>query len=86
MESLKILALPRGGGPTLTMPIFLGGFDTVYMYTEANLKWQWTSKSDHFLPEKDKFSSNFARGTADPEIDFVTWTKFGNQTTWHKLH
>ena len=77
------------------MPIFLGGFDTVYMYTEANLKWQWTSKSDHFLPEKDKFSSNFARGTADPEIDFVT--KFGNHmaqlalvanfaTRWHHLH
>ena len=50
----------------------------MYMYTEANLKWQWISKSDHFLPEKDKFSSNIARGTADPEIDFVTWTKFGN--------
>ena len=23
---------------------------------------------------------NIARGTTDPEIDFVTWTEFGNNT------
>ena len=40
---------------------------------------------------------NIARGTTDPEIDFVTWIKLGNKilslilvsilaTRWHHLH
>ena len=40
---------------------------------------------------------NIARGTTDPEIDYVTWTKFGNHmaplvlvanlaTIWRHLH
>ena len=40
---------------------------------------------------------NIARGTTDPEIDYVTWTKFGNHmaplvlvanlaTRWRHLH
>ena len=31
--------------------------------------------------KKPSYKENISRGTTDPEIDSVTWTKFGNHIT-----
>ena len=66
----------------------------VYTHTKYTLL---ELKENYILPASLFYFRGIARGTTDPEIDSVTWTKFGNNmaplalvailaTRWRHLH